>query len=129
MAIDSCTILTTTPNDLLRPLHHRMAVILAPEDYDLWLAPAIQEGEQLQPLLRAYPSEELTAYAVSPREQPGERLPRVHRPPGLTPSSRSLGERAGPEGSDQDGRFAGRNQGASGEDADSEVRNALQSPG
>jgi putative SOS response-associated peptidase YedK len=40
-AIDSCTILTTTPNDLLRPLHHRMAVILNPENYNLWLDPAI----------------------------------------------------------------------------------------
>ncbi len=64
-AIDSCTILTTTPNDLLRPLHHRMAVILAPEDYDLWLDPAIQEVERLQPLLRAYPPEGMEAYPVS----------------------------------------------------------------
>ncbi len=64
-AIDSCTILTTTPNDLLRPLHHRMAVILAPEAYDLWLDPAIQEVERLQPLLRAYPPEGMEAYPVS----------------------------------------------------------------
>ncbi len=66
-AIDSCTILTTTPNDLLRPLHHRMAVILAPADYDLWLDPAIQEVDRLQPLLRPYPSEEMKAYPVSTR--------------------------------------------------------------
>ncbi len=64
-AIDSCTILTTTPNDLLRPLHHRMAVILGPEDYDLWLDPAIQEVERLQPLLRSYPPEKMEAYPVS----------------------------------------------------------------
>ncbi len=64
-AIDSCTILTTTPNDLLRPLHHRMAVILAPETYDLWLDPAIQEAERLQHLLQPYPSEQMTAYPVS----------------------------------------------------------------
>jgi putative SOS response-associated peptidase YedK len=65
VAIDSCTILTTTPNDLLRPLHHRMAVILAPEDYDLWLDPAIQEVDRLQALLRPYPAEVMTAYPVS----------------------------------------------------------------
>jgi len=65
--IDSCTILTTTPNDLLRPLHHRMAVILAPHDYDLWLDPAIQEVDRLQPLLQPYPSEAMTAYPVSTR--------------------------------------------------------------
>ncbi len=66
-AIDSCTILTTTPNDLLRPLHHRMAVILAPANYDLWLDPAIQEVDRLQPPLRPYPAEALTAYPVSTR--------------------------------------------------------------
>ncbi len=66
-AIDSCTILTTTPNDLLRSLHHRMAVILAPEAYDLWLDPAIQEVKRLQPLLRPYPAEAMTAYPVSTR--------------------------------------------------------------
>jgi len=66
-AIDSCTILTTTPNDMLHPLHHRMAVILAPENYDLWLDPAIQEVDRLQPLLRPYPAEAMTAYAVSTR--------------------------------------------------------------
>ncbi len=66
-AIDSCTILTTTPNDLLRPLHHRMAVILAPEDYGLWVDPAIQEADRLQPLLRPNPAEMMTAFPVSTR--------------------------------------------------------------
>ncbi len=66
-AIDSCTILTTTPNDLLRPLHHRMAVILAPEDYDRWLDPALQEADRLQPLLRPYLAEMMTAFPVSTR--------------------------------------------------------------
>jgi putative SOS response-associated peptidase YedK len=65
--IDSCTILTTTPNDLLRPLHHRMAVILHPGDYDLWLDPAVQEVQRIQPVLSPYPSEEMTAYPVSTR--------------------------------------------------------------
>ncbi len=44
-----------------------MAVILDPGDYDLWLDPAIQEVERLQPLLRPYPAEALTAYPVSTR--------------------------------------------------------------
>ncbi len=66
-AIDSCTILTTTPNDLLRVLHHRMAVILPLENYDLWLDPAVQDVDRLQPLLRAYTPEEMTAYPVSTR--------------------------------------------------------------
>jgi putative SOS response-associated peptidase YedK len=63
--IDSCTILTATPNELLRPLHHRMAVILPSIEYDLWLDPGVQEVERLQPLLRPFPAEEMTAYPVS----------------------------------------------------------------
>jgi putative SOS response-associated peptidase YedK len=64
-AIDSCTILTATPNELVRGLHHRMAVILPSNDYDLWLDPSVQEVERLQPLLRPFPTEEMTAYPVS----------------------------------------------------------------
>jgi putative SOS response-associated peptidase YedK len=65
--IDSCTIITTVANDLIRPLHARMPVILAPEDYDLWLEPAVQEVQRIQSLLRPYPAEEMTAYPVSTR--------------------------------------------------------------
>lgn len=65
--IDSCTILTTEPNELLRPIHNRMPVVLKPEDYDLWLDPKVQQAELLQPLLRPYPSEEMIAYPVSPQ--------------------------------------------------------------
>ncbi len=64
-AIDSCTILTTTPNDPLRPLHHRMAVILPSSAYYRWLDPSIQEADRLQPVLLPYPSEEMTVYPVS----------------------------------------------------------------
>jgi putative SOS response-associated peptidase YedK len=63
--IDSCTVLTTEPNDLIRLLHNRMPVILAPSDYDLWLDPGVQEAELLQPLLRPYPSENMIAYPIS----------------------------------------------------------------
>ncbi|OGC00520.1 MAG: hypothetical protein A3G35_13730 [candidate division NC10 bacterium RIFCSPLOWO2_12_FULL_66_18] len=65
--IDSCTILTTTTNELVGALHDRMPVILAPQDYDLWLDPGIREAERLQSLLHAYPSEEMAAYPVSTR--------------------------------------------------------------
>lgn len=66
-AIDSCTLLTTEPNDLIRTFHHRMPVILDPKEYDLWLDPGIQEPQRLQPLLRPYSSEVLAAYPVSTR--------------------------------------------------------------
>lgn len=64
--LDTCTILTTTSNDLVGGIC-RMPVILAPEDYNLWLDPGVQDVERLQPLLRPYPSDEMIAYPVSTR--------------------------------------------------------------
>jgi putative SOS response-associated peptidase YedK len=64
-ALESCTVLTTEPNDLMRPLHSRMPVILPPEHYDLWLDPGVQEAGLLQPLLRPYPFEDMMAYPIS----------------------------------------------------------------
>ena len=63
--VETCTILTTDANKLMAPLHDRMPVIIAPEDYDLWLDVAVQEPERLQPLLRPYPEAEMEAYLVS----------------------------------------------------------------
>jgi putative SOS response-associated peptidase YedK len=62
--VESCTILTTDANELMRPLHDRMPVILHPADYACWLDPARHEGAELQQLLRPFPSEQLTAYPV-----------------------------------------------------------------
>ena len=66
-ALESCTILTTAANELVRPIHDRMPVIVAPENYSLWLDPAVQQAEPILPLLRPYPPEEMDAYAVSMR--------------------------------------------------------------
>lgn len=63
--IESCTLLTTEPNDLIRPVHNRMPVILDPEDYTLWLDPKVQEPGLIQPLMRPYPSQHMNAYPVS----------------------------------------------------------------
>ena len=65
-AVESCTIITTTPNDLIRRFHHRMPVILSPADYDVWLDGEIRDAERLPPLLAPYPPEAMTAYPVSP---------------------------------------------------------------
>lgn len=63
--IESCTIITTEPNELMKSVHNRMPVILEPKDYDLWLDPEMKESELLQSLLNPYPAEEMTAFAVS----------------------------------------------------------------
>jgi putative SOS response-associated peptidase YedK len=65
MAIQSCTILTTTSNEVVGRIHDRMPVILSPTDYDRWFDPSIQESTVLQTLLRPYPADEMTAYPVS----------------------------------------------------------------
>ena len=59
--LDSFTILTTTPNALMEPIHNRMPVIVAPEDYDRWLdssaAPPLE-------LLHPYPAEQMRVWPV-----------------------------------------------------------------
>lgn len=62
--IESFTIITTDANEVMRPFHHRMPVILRPEDYDLWLSPEAK-GEELQALLVPCPVEWLVVSPVS----------------------------------------------------------------
>ncbi len=59
------TILTTGANDLSRPIHHRMPVILRQQDEEVWLDPDVKEPSELLPLLMPYPSEAMNAYEVS----------------------------------------------------------------
>ena len=53
----SCTILTTSPNDLMAILHDRMPVILSPADYDRGLDPGVTDPDEVQDLLRPYAGE------------------------------------------------------------------------
>jgi putative SOS response-associated peptidase YedK len=62
---DTCTIITTTANELVEPIHERMPVILAPQDYSQWLAPNGAARDDLQALLDPYPAAEMRAYPVS----------------------------------------------------------------
>jgi len=74
--VETCTILTTDANELLRPIHDRMPVIIDPKDYDLWLDPAVENSEPLQQILRPYSSEAMTCYAVSTKvNNPGNDTP------------------------------------------------------
>jgi putative SOS response-associated peptidase YedK len=64
--VESCTILTTDANALLRSIHERMPVIIGPADYALWLDPTVVEPGRLQPLLTAYQAEAMSCFPVSP---------------------------------------------------------------
>ncbi len=61
----STTIITTEPNSLLAKLHHRMAVMLLPEQENIWLDPNIKDPNQLLKLLTQYPESELEYFPVS----------------------------------------------------------------
>ena len=62
----TCTILTTSANDLMEPVHHRMPVIIAPEDWDTWLDPENTDTGELAKLLVPAPEEMLTLWPVDP---------------------------------------------------------------
>jgi putative SOS response-associated peptidase YedK len=64
-AVESCALITTDANDIVRPIHDRMPVILQPKYYDAWLDPEVQDVEKLQKLLVPYPAERMRAYPVS----------------------------------------------------------------
>jgi putative SOS response-associated peptidase YedK len=60
----SCTIITCPANELVAPVHDRMPVILAPEDFERWLDAGQAHGSEL---LKPYPAALLEAFPVSPR--------------------------------------------------------------
>ena len=62
----TCTILTTSANELIAPLHDRMPVILDPADYALWLSPDELLVEELIPLMKSYDPNRMDFYEVSP---------------------------------------------------------------
>jgi putative SOS response-associated peptidase YedK len=62
--VESCTILTTAPNELMAPIHDRMPVILAPDSFARWLDPAVTDAEQLAALYAPFPAEALEAFPV-----------------------------------------------------------------
>ena len=64
--IPSCTIITTTPNDLLKPIHNRMPVILPRDLEDFWLDDSIDDPAALTSVLTPYPDDTMEAYEVSP---------------------------------------------------------------
>ena len=64
-ALRTCTIITTEPNDLMKPVHNRMPVILQPRDYADWLDPAPRAPESLLPLIKSYSPADMSAYTVS----------------------------------------------------------------
>ena len=62
--LDTFTVITTDANETMRPVHDRMPVILAQEDFAVWMAKDSEPG-LLQSLLRPCPSERIRMHPVS----------------------------------------------------------------
>lgn len=63
--INSCTIVTTRPNDFMQSIHNRMPLILAKPQEAEWLDPATHHIDEWLSTLAPYPSHEMEAYEVS----------------------------------------------------------------
>ena len=64
-AVPSCTIITTAANDLIRPIHDRMPVVLPREMEALWLDQSVDGPIALADVLHPYPADAMDAYEVS----------------------------------------------------------------
>ena len=62
--VESCAILTTEANQLVRPVHDRMPVILPGRHFGAWLDPQVQDAGELVQLLLPFPSDAMRAYPV-----------------------------------------------------------------
>jgi len=60
----TCTIITTTPNKLMAPIHDRMPVVLPPESWDTWLDRENDDVAALAELLKPAPDDLLELYPV-----------------------------------------------------------------
>ncbi|MCX8999066.1 SOS response-associated peptidase [Rhizobiaceae bacterium BDR2-2] len=94
---DSAAIVTTAANAALKPIHDRMPVVIAPEDFSRWLDCRGQEPRDVADLMRAAPDDFFEAIPVS------EKVNRVaNSSPDLQePVSRAAPEKPKPDGGGQ----------------------------
>ncbi|MEW4564488.1 SOS response-associated peptidase [Bremerella sp. JC770] len=64
--LQSCTIITTTPNALVEDVHDRMPVILPERHIENWLNHEYDHVERLKSMLKPYPASEMKRYPVDP---------------------------------------------------------------
>ena len=77
----TCTIITTTPNELAVAIHDRMPVILSPDDEGRWTDPRVSDLADLLPCLRPLPAGLMEVYPVSTLvSSPGNQGPGLVEP-------------------------------------------------
>jgi len=57
--VSTCTIITTDPNELIKPIHDRMPVIVPKDKEVLWINMENQDQKELASILKPYPAEEM----------------------------------------------------------------------
>ncbi len=91
--IESCTILTTSANADMDPIHHRMPVLIPPEHYDRWLDPTLERSSDVADLLKPPPEGYLIRHPVSPRVNSGrENDPALIEPVAPAPPAPEQGD-------------------------------------
>jgi putative SOS response-associated peptidase YedK len=65
--VETFTILTGKPNELVAPIHNRMPVIVRPEYYDRWLDAKATDPAALADVLEPFGAERMDAWKVSTR--------------------------------------------------------------
>lgn len=60
----SISIVTTEPNELMKPIHNRMPVIVARANYGAWLDPENHDVDRLRGLLKPFPAERMAEHIV-----------------------------------------------------------------
>lgn len=66
-ALETCAVITVAPNELMQPIHHRMPVMLTPDQFEPWLDPDVTAPEKLAPLLRQPSAAAMSATRVGSR--------------------------------------------------------------
>jgi len=72
-AVETCTVITTEANELMKELHTRMPVVLNPEDWDAWLSPGAPKLDLLN-MLKPLEEDSLQAWQVNPLRGDGPDL-------------------------------------------------------
>ena len=62
--VESFSIVTTDPNEVLEPFHNRCPLIIEPKDYERWLALAEPSHLPID-LVRTYPADGMKAWRVA----------------------------------------------------------------
>lgn len=63
--VETCCIITTGPNELMKTIHDRMPVILDSSQWDQWLSPGVKQTDSLLPMMTPHDDSVMQAWPVT----------------------------------------------------------------